>query len=257
LATTLNDRGGAGGEPPAASGRHDHRGGFIFKSGEGYWVRVLTVVALNAICLASAGWSYRQLGAITLPTDHWQATLRAADASLPPGTLVNLVTTKLSGDGSEQSIGSGKAAAVSTGLAGEPLIRLDAIDLNSGRSVTEAQAIRNASDNSATAPVLIPVVAISAIPVFPLFYLQAGIAGGIAALGVLLSYFYVGRKPSSVEFLIATDSEMRKVNWSTRRAIMGSTYVVIAACFLIAATLFIIDFGFSSFFQAIDVLKTK
>ncbi len=259
LATTQNGRGGTGtpggGEPPVALGKHDHHGGFIFKSGEGYWVRVLTVVALNAICLAAAGWSYKQLGAITLPTDHWQATLRATDASLTPGTPINLVTTKLSGDGSEMVIGSGKSGEPSTGPAGEPIVRLDAIELNSGRSVAEAQAIRNSSNNSTAAP--IPVAVINPVPVFPLFYLQAGFAAAIAALGVFLSYLYVGRKPSSVEFLIATDSEMRKVNWSTRRAIMGSTWVVIAACILIAGTLFVIDFGFSSFFQAIDILRTK
>lgn len=67
------------------------------------------------------------------------------------------------------------------------------------------QSLRT-SGGEATPPV--PVVLISAVPVFPLFYLQAGVSGAIAALGVLLSYLYVGRKPTSVEFLIATDGEI-------------------------------------------------
>ena len=37
--------------------------------------------------------------------------------------------------------------------------------------------------------------------------------------------------------LIATDGEMKKVNWSTRKEIVGSTWVVVAATFLLTAVL--------------------
>ena len=34
-------------------------------------------------------------------------------------------------------------------------------------------------------------------------------------------------KPSNVDFLIATDSEMKKVNWTTKGELFGSTRVVV------------------------------
>ena len=41
-------------------------------------------------------------------------------------------------------------------------------------------------------------------------------------------------KPTNVDFLIATDSEMKKVNWTSRKELIGSTKVVIVFMFLIA-----------------------
>ena len=52
-----------------------------------------------------------------------------------------------------------------------------------------------------------------------------------AALAPLLGF--IARKPSqTVDFMIATEGEMKKVNWSTRREILGSTWVVIAVTML-------------------------
>ena len=62
-------------------------------------------------------------------------------------------------------------------------------------------------------------------------------------------------KPSNVDFLIATDSEMKKVNWTSRKDLIGSTKVVIVFMFLIAFILFAIDILFSYFFYLIGVLK--
>jgi preprotein translocase SecE subunit len=61
-------------------------------------------------------------------------------------------------------------------------------------------------------------------------------------------------RPRTVDFLIATDSEMKRVNWSTPREIRGSTYVVIGACFLLAAALFIFDLIFKTVFQSMGIL---
>ena len=49
--------------------------------------------------------------------------------------------------------------------------------------------------------------------------------------------------------------EMRKVNWSSRREIIGSTWIVISASFMLAAGLFAVDFLFSRFFALIGVLE--
>ena len=80
------------------------------------------------------------------------------------------------------------------------------------------------------------------------------------ALGFLAVYslwaFWFTNKPSTVDFLIATDSEMKKVNWTTRRELIGSTKIVIIFMFLIAIFLFACDLLFGAFFYAIHVLKT-
>lgn len=85
---------------------------------------------------------------------------------------------------------------------------------------------------------------------------QVGMA---SAVGFFLVYaFFAWRmmnKASNVDFLIATDSEMKKVNWTSRKDLIGSTKVVIVFMFLIALFLFLIDILFSYFFYLIGVLK--
>lgn len=90
---------------------------------------------------------------------------------------------------------------------------------------------------------------------FQTVYLQGGVAAGVLLLGGALVYYFVYIRSKTSEFLIATDGEMRKVNWSTRREIMGSTWVVIAISVLIAALLFVVDIVFSQFFKWIGVLQ--
>ncbi len=57
-----------------------------------------------------------------------------------------------------------------------------------------------------------------------------------------LGYYLIGRKPKVVDFLIATEGEMKKVNWSTRREIRGSTVVVIGLTFVIALIISFLDY---------------
>jgi preprotein translocase SecE subunit len=62
-------------------------------------------------------------------------------------------------------------------------------------------------------------------------------------------------KPANVDFLIATDSEMKKVNWTSRRELIGSTKVVILFMFGIAVILFVLDLLFNTLFYGIRVLE--
>jgi preprotein translocase SecE subunit len=48
---------------------------------------------------------------------------------------------------------------------------------------------------------------------------------------------------------------MKKVNWTSRKDLIGSTKVVIFFMFLISAVLFAIDIVFGFFFYWISVLK--
>ena len=65
----------------------------------------------------------------------------------------------------------------------------------------------------------------------------------VVALGVLL--FWMVNRPSSADFLIATEGEMKKVSWSSRKEIVGSTKVVIVATFMLAVILAAVDAGFA------------
>jgi len=81
------------------------------------------------------------------------------------------------------------------------------------------------------------------------------IAGLLVAFGLFV--WYMMNKPTNADFLIATDSEMKKVNWTSRRELIGSTKVVIIFMFLIAFLLFAFDIVFGYMFYFLDVLKTK
>jgi len=109
------------------------------------------------------------------------------------------------------------------------------------------------------------------------YWTRMGTAIGAALLGVMLSYtiydklpsFFSGdpsfgkkvalevsagflvlwcglawwlmNKPTNGDFLIATDSEMKKVNWTSKKELIGSTRIVIIFMFSIAAFLFTVD----------------
>lgn len=77
----------------------------------------------------------------------------------------------------------------------------------------------------------------------------------VVAFFAILGYVFIGSKQGSVEFLIAAEGEMKKVNWSTRREILGSTWVVIGVTFFLAMLCFGFDAAFQFVFKAIDVLK--
>ena len=70
-----------------------------------------------------------------------------------------------------------------------------------------------------------------------------------------VAMYLVLNKPSVVDFLIATDNEMKKVNWTTRKELWGSTRVVIFFMFLIAVLLFLFDLLFASLFYWIRILQ--
>ncbi len=75
-------------------------------------------------------------------------------------------------------------------------------------------------------------------------------------VGGVLIYYYIGRHRKVVDFMIATEGEMKKVNWSTRREILGSTWIVILMTFLIAMLIFVLDIGYAWFFGVINVLES-
>jgi preprotein translocase SecE subunit len=81
------------------------------------------------------------------------------------------------------------------------------------------------------------------------------IASGVFVLAYGLFTWWLINKPRNVDFLIATDSEMKKVNWTSRRELIGSTKVVILFMFAIALFLFVLDFEFGQNFYYLRVLE--
>lgn len=80
------------------------------------------------------------------------------------------------------------------------------------------------------------------------------IAGVFAAVTGILAYWAQNR-PGNVMFLIDTDSEMKKVNWTSRQELIGSTRVVIGFMLIMAAMLFVVDILFGYLFWGVGVLK--
>ena len=85
-------------------------------------------------------------------------------------------------------------------------------------------------------------------------YLVFGIPLGIF-VGLTWMMFWVVNRPRSADFMIATEGEMKKVSWSSRREIIGGTKVVIASTLVLAVLLWAVDLAFGFFFQWIEVLQ--
>lgn len=86
-------------------------------------------------------------------------------------------------------------------------------------------------------------------------WVQAGVPVLAMALTGLLIYWLVGRHQKVCDFMISTEGEMKKVSWSTKREVIGSTKVVITLVAMLAVMLFVVDATFAMFFNSIHVLK--
>ena len=87
-------------------------------------------------------------------------------------------------------------------------------------------------------------------------YIQAGAAVLFIAVFTWVGYYLICLNTKFVDFLVATEAEMKKVNWSTRREIMGSTWVVISLMFVVGVLITFLDLGYTRLFQAINVLES-
>jgi len=87
------------------------------------------------------------------------------------------------------------------------------------------------------------------------FYMQIGIPTLVlAGLGGLM-YWIVGVNRRCCDFMILTEGEIKKVSWSTRKEVIGSTKVVIFTVITMGTLLFLVDVVFAWFFHLIGVLQ--
>jgi len=225
----------------------------LYKPGQGYWMRVVTASMLGAIMLASAMWiasEAKRIGA-TLPKRTYTMSVSIQAGNPISGSIVSLLgpspaegvapvigTAKISNFDKDSGTLSLSSVAITDKKVGENQIlgvRVDGVD--------PATAFRAAVTSTPTGRELIE----------PL-YLEGGAASIIIIIGAILIYWFCAVKPGTVDFLINTDMEMKKVNWSNRKDIIASTYVVIGCAFLIATLIFTVDVVLRSFFGAIGVL---
>ncbi len=88
-------------------------------------------------------------------------------------------------------------------------------------------------------------------------YIRAGIPLSFLLVCGFLVFWFAGSNRKACDFLIATEGEMKKVSWSSRREVIGSTKVVILFTIMIAAMLFCVDLAFILFFASVGVLKVQ
>ena len=92
--------------------------------------------------------------------------------------------------------------------------------------------------------------------VAPVYVASGAALAFMLVIGGVL-WWFAGSNAKSVDFLVATEGEMKKVNWSTKREIVGSTLVVIGIALTISLFCWIWDFAFSAFFAWIRVLDMR
>ncbi len=79
----------------------------------------------------------------------------------------------------------------------------------------------------------------------------------IIPLVLMLACLYVllrvvnSKRPA--DFMIATEGEMKKVSWSSKKEIIGSTKVVITTLLLMGLFLFLVDLSLKVLMQALGV----
>lgn len=236
--------------PRSSTGGH---GLGLYKSGQGYWTRVGTAIGLGLLLISAIAWAVRQCELITIPAASWTLTLASNDAAFTVGSPVTLTSetpaTDPAAPATVNQIGTAKVLDSTKGSTGRLRVTVNEFVPPTG----EIHTVREAKIVTAGA-VTSKIDSVEVNAKFNPLWLQGGTALTILLIGGGLIYYVVGMRPRTVDFLIATDGEMKKVNWSTRKTIIDSTKMVVLACVLIAASIYIIDLVFRQFFVLIGVI---
>jgi len=227
----------------------------IYKPGQGYWVRVLTAIFAGALVLSGAAWAWKQTVQYRPPTPTWKLQLVTIEGTLSPGVQVDIYDMT---DEGPVLMGTAVVDSFTKGQARTGEVEVSNIQLQGDRSLVEADqvVVEDIMGQDSPFSARVPAGTAFGIPAFEVIYVQAGIAGAVLLIGSLVTFIFVGAKRRTVDFLIATDGEMKKVNWSTRKEVQGSTVVVVIASFMLASGIFVVDYGFGAFFKLIGVLQT-
>lgn len=216
---------GGKGSKPSADAVVDRRAGrsyfTIYKKGQGYWTRVGTVIACSVLGLMLAYTLYDKIPTFFVESRTSTVNVKVPTSAADANTLIA---------DAQKDIREGRHA--------DARERLNRVIGARGANAVPADVIAQAD---------------AVMKTVPRPESRGRRIGLLAALGFLALYvplvYHFVNKASNVDFLIATDSEMKKVNWTSRRELIGSTKVVIVFMFFIAFLLFVIDilFGYLMF----------
>jgi len=220
----------------------------LYKPGQGYWIRVLTAAFIGVWFLAGAAWAFKELANAPIPYGKWNVAVEHATGAPAPGAAVEFYAHP---EAAAAPPKIGTATVVSQEKQGAGLL----VVVNDARFDPDRDPARAGSVRSPDGAFQADVRTASGVPVVEPLYVQTIGVAVVVLIGVLLTYRFVGASPRTSDFLIATDGEMKKVNWSTRKDILGSTWVVIAWTFLLAACLFTVDIVFRTVFTWFGVLE--
>ena len=226
----------------------------IYKPGQGKYTRVLSAVGAGVLVLAGAAWLWAEIPAILGPT-----VLRTDGTELGKLTVDYVQNTT---DGSRLKLVVGPETAAAIEEHGASQLKLISPGVDADLSETATFAYRSPIDANAGVIDLVQPLSndfpanstLSTTGSDYLLYTQAGSSVLLIAAASAILY-YVLNRPRIVDFMIATEAEMRKVNWPTKREISGSTVVVILGTMLLASMLFVVDIAFAWLFQLVGVLE--
>ena len=231
----------------------------LYKPGQGYWMRVITAAFFGALILAAAAWLWNESEAVELPARGYTIPVEGFPAGVTPGAgdQIALLMENPDPAATERiTVGTGSITNVELTASGATLTT-DKLALAPGRDPFDASRFSITPPAGAAAqPYEVRLYGtLRPIEMFEKMYLQAGLAGAAILIGAVLLFYYISVNPKTGEFLIATDGEMKKVNWSTRKEVVGSTWVVVTTCFLMAGVLFVVDFLFKELFTLLGVFE--
>lgn len=204
----------------------------------------MTACLIAVVTAATAGFAWQQAVVIVdrLPKNDWVMGLRLNSGNPSADSSVNLLADAGTVIGTATVVGYKPA---------EQTVRLSNLVMQPGMTVDSALKIEAGGPIAVAGDLIAPRIQ---QPFVEPIYMQGAMAGVILVLGFIVAYWLVGTRQRTVDFLVATDFEMKKVNWSTPREIMGSTWVVVGACIFVAVSMFTFDLLFKTFFQVIGVL---
>jgi preprotein translocase SecE subunit len=209
----------------------------MYKPGQGYWTRMMSAIFFGVLVAGGALWLSSQIGAMNIAPAAWRYTVSSTEG------FTSGAEVELRRSGTE--VGSGFVRRTDGDV-----VELTNVAIASDTPATGIQTM--VVDGSTP----VEVSSLQIVPQFEKTYLQGGVAAGTLLLGAIIIFWFCYANKKSSEFLIATEGEMKKVNWSNRREVLGSTWVVIGISVIIAAILFTADIIFRYLAVQIDLIQT-
>jgi preprotein translocase SecE subunit len=209
----------------------------MYKAGQGYWTRMMSAIFFGVLVAGGALWLSGQIETIDFKPESWRYTVESDASSLAPNSEVELQRSNV-------RIGSAFVRSVDGDT-----VELVNLNMGAGNIANGVQSIAVEGQQ----PVI--VEGLQVVQRFEKTYLQGGVAAATLLLGAIIIFYLCYTNKRTSEFLIATEGEMKKVNWSSRREVFGSTWVVIGISVIIATILFVTDILFQWIAQEINLIQ--